>query len=67
MRHDRVTKQFDLQGRDEQDLQRRVEKLRQALRAQNGTVVEVQWSRGGTTGLPTASIVYSIPSLMMTA
>lgn len=58
-----VTKRFDLQGRDERDLARRLDTLRQAVNAQNGVILDVTWS---ATEPRRASVVYCIPDLMMT-
>ena len=56
-----VTNRFELHGGDPRELARRVTMLRQAVRAQKGTVLNVEWSRLTPTGAPKASVVYQIP------
>jgi hypothetical protein len=61
MNESRVTKRFDLRGRDEWDLVDRVETLRHAIRTRRGAVLSIAWSRDGAKGPHRASVVYEVP------
>lgn len=62
-----VRKCFELRGHSLDDLERRLDTLRQAVRAQNGAIVDVRRFSDPRGGGHAAAVVYEIPLAMMTA
>jgi len=56
-----VRKHFELLGRDERDLEHRVDMLRRAIRIQGGTVIDVTWSSDPPGTSHRACVLYRIP------
>lgn len=59
----RSRNQFDLRAADAADLIQRIDQLRAALRARNGTILEIQWRDDPLRATYAASILYEIPAL----
>jgi hypothetical protein len=57
------SKHYELTGSDAEDLERRLDKLCQAIRFRSGSVLRVERTLGGKTGSPVASVYYKIPTL----
>lgn len=56
-----VRKCFEVRGRDPLDLERRVERLREAICARRGAILAVTWGRDGTRPAHAASVHYQLP------
>lgn len=57
----KVRKLFEICGRDGRDLERRIDELRQAIRARSGAILDIKWQGGGATSAHRASILYQVP------
>ncbi|MBX3249976.1 MAG: hypothetical protein KF901_22555 [Myxococcales bacterium] len=56
-----VRKSFEVRGRDPLDLERRVERFREAICARRGAVLAVTWGKDGTRAAHAASVLYQLP------
>lgn len=55
------TRWVDLQGRSDQELQRRIDTLEEAIRAQAGAIVMIKWNPLGSASGYWASVLYRLP------
>jgi len=60
-----VRKCFELRGRTEEDLQQRVDTMREAIQVRGGAVLHVTW-RKSARSKPYVSVLYQLPLMFET-
>lgn len=56
-----IRKRLEMRGRDDEDLVRRIDDFRRALKEHEGAILNIKWNHGDRRSESHASVLYHVP------